>query len=185
MRVYLGTSEANGGYARKLAGKIGELIKDRGYRLISLKNDGSDLERVLKLDGDEWVGCQKQIIEKIRKADVCVFEVSAGDLSIGFWVWSALSMGKAVILLGKSEKVLALFGGIGPSSMITVVYKDSDLKEKLDLALKQAGTLVNTRFNLFIPRELMAYLDWVAKNLGVNRSEYIRKLIEKEVRRRK
>ncbi len=183
--MYFEVDCRNGEDGWRLLAKISAMLNEMGHKLINNSLIGDNLTRSAEAGGDRWFDGLKHILAEIRKADVCVFEVSIGDLSIGFWVWSALSMGKAVILLGKSEKVLALFEGIGPNSMITVVYKDGDLKEKLDLALKQAGTLVNTRFNLFIPRELMAYLDWVAKNLGVNRSEYIRKLIEKEVRRRK
>jgi|GEM_PF-3204270 len=183
--VYFGTSPNNKEKNRTVIERIYNLIDKFGYRHTSVWVKKVSREMFYKMSEREWIEHQEQTEREVGKADICVFEVSSRSLSVGFLASMALSKGKIVILLSKSEKLLSLFRSVNSRAMIAVSYNEENLDKVLEGALSRGARLVNMRFNFFLPKNLLAQLDWAAMNLGVNRSGYIRGLIEKDMKRNK
>jgi len=169
--------------------KIVNFLKNSGYEVME-DTTVTPYSKFLEMEEDEIKNNYKNVQRWVEKCDFAVFEASfPSTLSIDHEISLALGKGKHVIVMyleDKSPKFLLSY----KNNLITwVKYRDNEKESDIDMVLTEAlesvKSKVNMRFNLFIPRSLMAYLDWVAKDTGVNRSEYIRMLIEKEVKKRK
>jgi hypothetical protein len=122
------------------------------------------------------------MIRNIESTDFSIFEASfPSTLHIGHEITVAVNKGKPVIVLYYEKREPIMFHGIKSDRIIWVEYNEKNLLEKLEKSLVNAKKKVDVKFNFFIPRTLMIYLDWVTKEVGLNKSEYIRMLIEKEV----
>jgi len=126
----------------------------------------------------------KKTIKEMDRSDILVFEASwPSTIYVGFKIMLAFGKGKPVIVLYKEGSGFDphWYEGVETRNALWVAYTEKNLEEKLLLAVEKANKMVDIRFNLFIPRKLMAYLDWIVREVGINKSEYIRNLIEKEI----
>jgi len=130
----------------------------------------------------------RQMIKEMDKADFSVFEASwPSTIHTGHKITLSYWKNKPVIAFykeGKGNEPI-LFRGIESKKVLWIEYNEGNLESKLLEAIEKAKKMLDLRFNLFIPRNLMAYLDWATKDVGVNKSEYLRMLIEKEVKKKK
>lgn len=146
--------------------------------------DGLD---VFMLTYKEKKQVYKDMIKEMDKADFSVFEASwPSTLHTGHKITLCIWKTKPVIGLykeGKGHEPI-LFRGIENKKVMWVEYNEENLEEKLLEAVEKAKKILDLRLNLFIPGSLMTYLDWATKDVGVNKSEYIRMLIEKEIKKK-
>ena len=185
MKVYFGTSPRNKEKYPELILRIFDLISKFGLEHTSDWVKTVTTERFYKMTEEETEDHFKNTERAIKKADICIFEASTTSMSIGFLASQVLNLGKPVVVLSQNQDSLFIFRSIKSKQIITLVYNHQNLEIKLKEAINWATSLTNLRLNLFIPRNLMAYLDWVTKDVGMNKSEYIRTLIEKEVKKKK
>jgi hypothetical protein len=185
MKVYFGTSPRNKDKYPDLISKIFELIGEFGLEHTSDWVKNVVAKNFYEMTEKESADHYKKTEKEIKAADICIFEASSASASLGFLASQAMNLGKPIIVLSQNQDSLFIFKSIKSKQMITLVYNQQNLETKLKEAIDKAAFSINLRFNLFIPRNLMAYLDWVTKNVGVNKSEYIRMLIEKEVKKKK
>ena len=159
--------------------------------LIKLGNDVSELAmtdeavEVAKHTQEQNVKAHQRIINMIKAADLIVAETSYSSIAVGYEITTALNMSKKVLLLHLPDKYSPLLEGIKNPNLHIVQYTEDDLVEILTDALKVIEKSVDIRFNFFLPKALLAQLDWVALNQRVNKSEYVRQLIEKDMKRNK
>lgn len=184
MKVYFGTSPRIKEKYPKQIGEIYRLIENFGYVHTSDWIERVEAKQFYKLTEAELQAHQQDTERAIRRADICIFEASLTSLSVGFLVSMALSNSKVVIVLSQNENSLLIFRSVKSLSLVTLTYNVDDLEEKLKGALEDAKKKISVRFNFFIPRDLLVYLDWVAKSVGLSKGEYVRNLIEKETRKR-
>jgi len=167
--------------------KIVETLQKKSFQVYDDTKAFLDVDVLALTDKDKKQVYHKMIAE-MDKADLSVFEASwPSSIHTGHKITLSYWKNKPVIALyreGKGYEPI-LFRGIESKKVLWVSYTEDNLEKKLLAALEEARKMLDIRFNLFIPRELMAYLDWVAKDVGINRSEYIRRLIEKEAKKRK
>lgn len=169
------------------------------YRLIisALKNRGVYLtsdwleeayERTIKKNGNSlpepsWQEIYRENIDAISRADIIVAEVGKKSFLVGFQVASALQMKKPILLLSKYEKVDSALGVSLNEEIIKYArYTDSNVDEIVGAFIEEnrkGGK--DIRFNFFIDRKLLNYLNWAALKTGEKKSEIIRKLIEKDM----
>jgi len=126
-----------------------------------------------------------EIIDHINKADLVVAEISYPSISVGHEISYALSKQKQVILLHLPNKSSRLLEGIRDSNLHIVEYTSTNLIEVLSRLSVEIKKNMSVRFNFFLPKNLLAKLEMVAGRKGVNKSEFIRGLIEKDMRKRR
>lgn len=186
MKVYFSASST----ARKTYGKtydrIINTLETQGFNIYddTRSFDGVD---ILNLSDKEKKEHYRKMIKNMDWADFSVFEASwPSTIHVGLKITLSFWKNKPVIALyrggGGHEPIL--FKGIDNKKVLWIEYNDGNLENKLLEAIEKAKKMLDVRFNLFIPRNSMVYLDWVTKDIGVSKSEYIRKLIEKEAKKK-
>ncbi|MFA4826700.1 MAG: hypothetical protein WC596_00360 [Candidatus Shapirobacteria bacterium] len=185
MKVYFGTSPRIKERFPEVVDKIFDQLQKLGCRLTSKWVKEVNTVDFYNLSLKELDEHQNKTMKAIREADICVFEVSIHSLSVGYLTNYALENGKVVIVLSQSQEPWNLFKSIKSDKLLTVEYKESNLKEKLEDVLKKAQEKSDVRFNFFVSPKILNYLDWVAQKRMVPRSVFLRDLIEKEMRKDK
>lgn len=120
--------------------------------------------------------------EAIRKgiewADAVVIEVSHEDFQLGHEATIAIQGKKHVLCLSLHESFddkinLRYFHG--------VKYNEYNIEEIVQKFIDSAKkSLLSERFNFFLSPGQLKYLEEVSKKQGINQSEYIRRLIDKD-----
>jgi len=185
MKVYFGTSPRIKERFPDIINEIFDQIQRFGYKHTSRwvkEVKPADFYNLSIKDLDEH---QSQTMKAIRDSEVCVFEVSIHSLSVGYLTNYALENGKVVIVMSQNEEPWNLFKSIKSDKLLTVEYKRSNIKEKLEDAFRKAQENSDVRFNFFVSPKILNYLDWVAKKRMEPRSVFLRKLIEKEMKKDK
>jgi hypothetical protein len=140
-----------------------------------------------KSDGENWGVIYRENVEAISKADVILAEVSKSSFLVGFQVACGLQLKKPVLLLSTHEKA---DGALGVSLNEEIIKFARYDKENISQIIKdfveenRLGTK-DIRFNFFIDRKILNYLNWASLNTGETKSEIIRNLLEQEIERTK
>lgn len=169
--------------------KIVKCLTNNGYEVME-DTSVTPFTKFQKMNEEEIKNNYNNVKKWIEKCDFAVFEASfPSTLSIGHEISLALSKGKPVIVMYLKDRSPRFLMGNNDDNIVWACYgenvKEKSIDEVLANAFEKVKNKINIRFNLFVPRTLMAYLDWVTKDVGVNKSEYIRVLIEKEVKKKK
>ncbi len=122
-------------------------------------------------------------IENIKKADICIFDVSYHSLGIGYMIQRTLEEGKPTIALFHKDNHPIFLEGIEDERFSLISYDKKNLRDVLKKALKKAGDLRDKRFNFFISPKLLRYIDKISKIDGITKSVFIRNLIVEHMRR--
>lgn len=130
----------------------------------------------------EW---QKEWFSYINHADLILVEGSyPSSIHIGFELGLALEKGKLIILLYKEGKNPVFINELYSSRLIKSEYTDENIEEVLSWCLKEAEQLTNRRFTFFISSEIENFLGIICKQRNLNKSKYIRSLIEREIKKK-
>lgn len=164
--------------------KIADLIEKLGHehtiRFII------DFEKSFyKLPKKKWSTHYHKVIQQLEQADIAIFEVTVSSMTAGQLIQEAIRMGKPVIALHTSEYESIFLGGtqeVEPRVQV-IEYTKENLEKTLQEAIEYATDWLESRFTLILPSRVRKHLDNVAKT-GITRSEHIRELIEKEMKRR-
>lgn len=142
-----------------------------------------------QMSEEEKISFHQQIIRNIQKSDFVVGEVTNSSLGVGFLLAFAQSKQKPIILLYRSKQ--------SPTNLLSTLEKDTsrflslhyssrdELGKLLSDAIEFIGQNTDTRFTMLFSTEIVQHLDRVAETKNVSRSEYIRRLIRKEMKKNK
>lgn len=169
-------------------GRIYEVLAENNKMLGEEVIDWSKKDKVEEVykEKEKSVGVgYKKAVEKLKKADILVMEVSGHSMSMGFLVAKAMEMGKGVIALHKEANKSFFLRGIKGAKFILVEYNRENLEEKLREALEEAKKNIEVRFNFFVTPKILNYLDWVSLKRRIPKSVFLRNLIEKEIKKDK
>lgn len=165
------------------------------YRLIvkALKDEGVTLAdewledayaRFKKPDFEKtWKDIYRETLDAISKSDIIVAEVSEKSFLVGFQVANALHMKKPILLLSRHKNAE---GALGVSLNEEIIKFANYTEETVANYVKgfveenSAGTK-SIRFNFFIDRKSLNYLNWASLNTGETKSEIIRRVLAKEI----
>ncbi len=117
----------------------------------------------------------------LAKCDLLIAETSYPSTSVGFEVCWALNRGKSVVVL-YTENVgfPPVLAGVDNEKLIIEVYSKSNLFKVIGGALTMVEKTKDQRFTMLLPADIMQHLDTLSDG-GTTRSEYIRKLIKKDM----
>jgi hypothetical protein len=129
--------------------------------------------------------CYKTSLDKIKKVDLVIVEVTGHSMSMGFVIVKALELNKPVIALYSDKSSQTFLKWVNNNRLIMVPYNKKNLSKTIDNSLIKAINLVDLRFNFFISTKIVNYLDWVSTYRMIPKSVFLRKLIEKEMKKDK
>lgn len=120
----------------------------------------------------------KLLLERIHKADICIFECSFQSFTIGYLIEKALELDKPVVGLYLEDHIPDFLIELENEKLHMVEYTKDSLFDLLKTSILKASFLTDKRFNFFINSDMLAYLNKVSKKLGVTKSTFIRSLIK-------
>ncbi len=144
----------------------------------------TDVNEIDKQSSEEIRKVYKNLLDKIKEADLVVAEVSTPSVSVGHEVTEAVNLNKSVILLNiQGGNRAMLLEGLGRDKVQSISYTKENLEELLKKAVEESKKNVDVRFNFFVSPKILAYLDWVAQEKMIPRSVFLRNLIEREMKK--
>lgn len=144
--------------------------------------DSLDPNSFYKADSEKPDKLLSKVEKAMKKADVCIFDVTVPSLGIGHVIFQAISQGKPVVVLYQGDSLPLLLSNLDDPRVQVLEYSSNDdMKALLDDAINYAKDQADTRFNFFISPRHSNYLDWIAKNRRIPRSVYLRNLIKKDM----
>jgi hypothetical protein len=165
---------------------IVDIIKKSGAKLTrewlegaystSQINDEDDIEAV-------WPKIYRENKEAVSRADVIVAEISNRSFLVGFQVAYALQMKKPILLLSNHNRTRGALGLSENEEIIKFSRYDSTNLEAIIVNFINENSTANKdlRFNFFIDRKILNYLNWAALQTGDTKSEIIRNILKKEI----
>lgn len=131
-----------------------------------------------------WKEEYRNNVEAISRADVVIAEISNKSFLVGFQVASALQLKKPILLLSSHDQVETAIGASLNEDIIKYVkYTPVTLRTKIVNFINENSTKAkDLRFNFFIDRKILNYLNWASFRTGHTKSEIIREVLMKEIR---
>jgi hypothetical protein len=187
MKVYFAAAISKRDELGREFAAIMKAITNLGHELLlayDVMHD--DVERILNQTTEEthvhYVKWQKTI----QKADVAVVEVSfPSTVHIGVEVGALIERSKPVICLYAKGHNPVFTSEFHSSRLIKLEYSIETIEDVLRWGFEEVEGMLNRRFTFFITPEIDAYLGKMSGKKGASRSEYIRELIEKEMRKKR
>lgn len=150
---------------------------------------GNEFQNVYKKKNREeyeevWRSIYRKNIEAISRADVVVAEVGAKSFFVGFQVSRAIQLKKPTLILSQTSEVDSIIGiNKGEEGLHFKVYDQSTLRPIIEQFLKsERNNLKDIRFNMFLSRININYLNWLSEETGLTKSELIRQLLDKDMK---
>lgn len=187
MIVHLAGSIRNNHEGVKDLKKITEVIQDFGGALSHNWIEPAIIRRAMHIETPDWTTFVKDTIDALRRSDVVIIEASHYSFSQGFQMAAALNNQKPVLVISRERLKYKYLTGFTSSLLSYGTYSSEiELVKKVSSFLKK--NTVHTkdlRFNIFINREILRYLNKTSKETGKNKSEIIRDIIKKNDNSRK
>ncbi|MBI3887726.1 hypothetical protein HY310_01515 [Candidatus Microgenomates bacterium] len=157
-------------------------IKANKVELVS-PEEGNYLNMLSEKEQLAIVDLKKIHYEAIRRgiewADAVIIEISQEDFQLGHEATLAIQAQKYVLCLSVNENFSQK---IDNRFFKGAQYGELTIDEIVENFLKEAGkNLLSQRFNMFLSASQIQQLEAAAQKYGVNKSEYIRSLIEKDL----
>ncbi|MDO8451685.1 MAG: hypothetical protein Q7S76_02340 [bacterium] len=132
-------------------------------------------------DLDEWF---TEWSSYVAECDVVVVEGSyPSTIQVGFEIGTLLAKGKPVILLYETGKNPLFIAEQFSKRLVKSEYDERSLPSVLSWCFKEIDHVANRRFTFFVSPQIDEYLARVSTENSRTRSDYIRGLIEKEMRK--
>ncbi|MDQ5972349.1 MAG: hypothetical protein QG553_508 [Patescibacteria group bacterium] len=132
-----------------------------------------------------WQDVYRSNLEAVSKADIIVAEISRKSFLVGFQVANALQQKKPILLLSDNDQVETAIGASIDEDIIQYAkYTPKNLEEVIGKFIDQNKVKKkDLKFNFFIDRKILNYLNWASFHSGDTKSEIIRKALLKEIDR--
>jgi len=149
---------------------------ETAYHGRNKKGSSDDVEAVSEAD-----------LEAIGRSDIVIIDITHHGFAQGFQAATSINQKKPLLLISRTPIKKHAISGYKSKLLTTAEYKT---EEDLDKIIKQFiidNTIAtkDLRFNMFIDRPIYNYLRSVSFESGKNKSEIIRELIEREIRKQK
>lgn len=174
--------ERNASYLRHIT----NIIHDEGSVLAHNWIEAAIVRKKDDIEVANWKPFVDANLDAIKRADLMIIDLTNYTFAHGFQVAAALENNKPILALSRESLNSKSASGLtNPLFSFSKFSNEADLEKSVRLFLKQ--NVVHTkdlRFNMFLTREIVQFLDEKSDESGVNRSEIIRKLIRNKVQKR-
>lgn len=156
-------------------------IKKTGVELLS-PEEGNYLSLLKDKDFNKLKSKQKIHYEAIKRgiqwAQAVIIEISHEDFQLGHETTLAIQAKKPVLCLSIHKD---FSGKITNPYFHGAKYNEYNIEEIIDNFIKNSEKeALSERFNLFLSPRQVVYLEGVSKRSGMNMSEYVRMLIDRD-----
>lgn len=183
MKVYFTASSFHQQAFAPIYKRIVGFLEKNGHEISGtiLSQELTEPEDVSAHAIEEWY---KRWNAHLRECDLAIVEGSyPSTIHVGFEISLIAATGKPLILLFKEGKDPVYITNGYANRLIKSEYAEETLEDTLTWCLDEAEKIANKRFTFFISPEIEAFLNNVVKKSNHSRSEYIRKLIEDEIKK--
>lgn len=180
MRVHFIASVKNFNHDSDAYSKIIHILKKNGLTLaVDWLSDISKDESIEK----DWKSIYSENIDAVTKSDIVVAEVTNKSFLVGFQVSTALQMKKPVLLLSTTNEVDSVIGvDLNEDNIRYSQYNNENLESIVEEFVKQnSRDGKQVRFNFFIDKKLLNYVNWRSLKYGVAKSEVIRLALKNDM----
>jgi len=142
-------------------------------------------EKKRNKDEDDYRDVYKNKIDRIRRSNVLVTEISYPSIGVGFEIFYALSEKKQVLALyleRAKNQASETVRGIKSRYLTVKSYNLKNLHELLGNYFKCVYKKLDVKFNCILSPELDNYLKERAEKEHTTKSKIVRFLIEKEMK---
>lgn len=137
-----------------------------------------------KQEHQDWSDFVKQNLDAIKRADVVIIDATHQSFSHGFQLMSALEQKKPTLVITRDKLATKKYiGGLVYPTLSLEIYKGQDELKNIVKAFLARNTVYtkDLRFNMFLTRDIVKYLEERTQETGRSRSEIIRTLIKERV----
>jgi len=126
-----------------------------------------------------------KMVESILTSDVVVVEGTVSSLSVGHQITIALNKNKPVLFLvcqngdEKAHFSNSFIDGIKSPLLTSSMYTLENLEETMEDFFNKNKNGTTVKFNIVLTKEIDNYLDWASFAHKINKSEHVRKIIQK------
>lgn len=143
-------------------------------------------KRTPDVEDADWTSIVEESIDAIKRSDLVIAEVSFGDFNQGIQTYMAAQYKKPTLIVSRSPIEGMSISGI--ASKYTTVKRYSSEQELSDIVSKfikqNSIPEKDLRFNMILDRRIYKYLRDKSYETGKNKSEIVRELIEREIKKR-
>lgn len=162
---------------------IVEHLIELGHKVITRNSLEKNVVDVLGNSEKEHQKYYKKMMSWIYQADIIIVEVTRPEVGVGLEIGLAVEAEKPIISLFREGQSTPVLFGKNYNKIQNYEYDVDNLKLTLKMAIEEASKMINTRFTMLMPPDLINWLNKLSKQ-GQNRSEYIRRLIREDIERR-
>lgn len=120
---------------------------------------------------DKWISC----------CDFVVAEVSFPSISVGYEISLAQNLGKPVLVLFSNSHPPSLLADYYNEKIICQRYNLATVKKIIEDFINHIKKIHDVKFTFFIPAEMNAFLDSIARKEKLSKSVYLRRLIKEDM----
>ncbi len=133
----------------------------------------------------DWDNIYKENMEAISKADIVVAEVSKKSFLVGFQVSLAIQQKKPTLLLSILDHVDSAIGVSLNEELVSYCqYNDKNIDNAIsEFVAENSKEKKQIRFNFFIDKKLLNYINWRSLNTGKTKSDIIREALREDIKR--
>lgn len=164
--------------------KIIDYLKSKGYQVISDHIIKTTEDYIRPLGREERLKYNESIERWIKNSDFVIVEISYPSVSVGYEISLGLSFGKPILILYTEGDPPSLLAHHKAENLICEKYSMETLTEIIDDFLDFTRSAADTKFTFFINREMVSFLDKVSVKDKIPKSVFLRRLIEREMKRK-
>lgn len=133
----------------------------------------------------DWRAVATENIAAIKRSDVVIIEITSYNFSQGYQLAAALEHKKPTLVLYRDSLPGSIITGFTNQLFTHHFYATNDDLRKYVASFLKKNTVTSKdlRFNFFIDRKINRFLSEVEHETGKNKSEIIRNVIEKRIKK--
>ena len=165
---------------------ITEVVHDRGAVLALNWLDAAIVRQENNRSYDDWKPFVESNMDATKRADVIIIDSTHAAFSQGFHIMAALDNKKPTLVVSREDFSQKYIRGITNSLLSLATYRDKAELKKITSEFLSRNTVhtKDLRFNMFLTRTIVRFLDEQSRETGRGRSEIIRDLIKDASKRR-
>lgn len=127
----------------------------------------------------------KNVIAKINNSDIFIADITYASGGIGYQIYHAFYQKKPIIIIyteNKRSNPSMVIRGIKSKKVKIIKYINlDDLEDNLIKTLNKTKRQLKTRFNLVMNNKNYVFVEKMAKNNNISKTQYINNLIRKAI----
>lgn len=186
MKIYLTGSVSNATpEIRENYKLIKKALEDLGYSVFADHVIDKTKEDISKQGEEKNLQIQRVMAKRKIQSDLVIAETSVPSFGVGEEIAYSLNNNKQVLALHLPGQEPHLIKNDNNDLLYIVEYTRKTLKDVLKDYIELSKDQMDVRFNFFVSPKIINYLDFISKNRKMPRAVYLRRLIEKDMKKMK